>query len=156
MDLVDYLGLERRRLRDCAAGLEAALGPQDGLGWNDCRQIDGRRFDRELAELGRLLKRLGQLESRFAWPLLRQWREPALAASELEQDEARLEGWIRLIRSVVAAGDCLHVHAVRGGLRSLVRELDAYLERAEEYCAGLRLGAAGDALEELGRRAARS
>lgn len=154
MNDIELLIEEHGELRREAAALEALLGPQRGVGWEDNSNCDVTRF--RAAQEG-LLRNLAAHELKEESVIGRHLRAPGglEIRAEVERAHETLNRLVTLLRSVATLCTGGRVHALRTITARVREELESHLVYEEKMLFPLLLGHA-PSLRPLRRPSARA
>lgn len=132
MNAIEELKSDHPRLRRLAREIEAAVGEQRGVGWDDRASCDVRRLLAVERDLARQMTEHERRERRALADAARAGLRCRELLRELERSERELGQLEGLLRTVASLCDGSHVHAVRTAVGRLVEELEARLAYEEQ------------------------
>jgi iron-sulfur cluster repair protein YtfE (RIC family) len=114
-------------LRRLAAQVEAAVGAQGGVGWDDCVFCDLKKLRATQEEFSRELLAHEAVEERVVTERLRR-----RLSEDIRKTHRTIERMLGLLRALSSLCDGQHVHSIRTAARRLREELEEHLAYEEK------------------------
>ncbi len=125
--MIESLMREHAQLRRLAEEVEAAVGIQGGVGWDDCVVCDFKKLRATQERLARELAEHEKAEERVVAEMLR-----GRLSEEIENTHRTIERMLQLLRALSSLCDGQHVHAIRTAAKRLRQELEQHLAYEEK------------------------